>query len=255
MSMISKTKRIVIAAIAVGVFTLAAPSSEAAFLDNVWDLQSQGPVNLETVVGQDLTLQVGDKLFYDDEWFSSPQAIGGAILPSIGAIDVSASVSTEGYFGLQFNIVGFQVNSGQAANFNLGFDVWVSDDQPDLFINDVHMDLIGGGAAGNGNASITEAVSDASGNNVLVDEAGNEVSTLFVVANDDLFDQREDWAYVSPLQKQISVFKDIGVSGGNEGSAKISVFTQHFSQVPEPATMALFALGGVTMIAGRRRKA
>jgi len=254
--MMSKTKRIVIGTIAVGVLSFGSmQTTQAAFMDNIWDLQSQGSVNLDTVIGQDLTLKVGDKLFYDETWFSAPQAIGGALLPSAGAIDVSASVSSEGYFGLQFNIVGFQANSGQAANFNLTFDAVVYPGATDFYISDVHMDLIGGGAAGNGNASITEAVSDASGNNVLVDENGNEVSTLFVVANDLSFDKREDWAFVDPFQKSVSVVKDIGVTGGVEGSAKISIFTQHFSQIPEPATVALLALGGVTMIAGRRRKA
>ncbi len=235
------------------VLAFSANTASAGLMTNIWDLDTQGSVDLGTVIGQDLTLQVGDKLFYHDTWFSNAQALGGVILPTPAAITVSSSVSFEGYFGLQFNIVGFQANVGQAANFNLEFDVWVHPDFPDRYISDVHMDLIGGGAAGTGNASITEAVSDDQGKNVLVDDLGFEKTTLFVVANDQGFDRRQDWGYVEPLQKHISIFKDIGITGGTDGSAHISVFTQHFSQIPEPASLALLAMGGLVIV--RRRKA
>ncbi len=231
---------------------LGTNSTSAALMDNIYDLEAAGPIGLASVIDQDLTLQVGDKLFYHDEWFSNAQALGGVLLPTPGAITVKASTSFEGYHGLMFSIVGFQANNGQAANFHLEFDVWVHPDYPQNFISDVHMDLIGGGAAGTGNASITEAVSDEFDNNVLVDELLNEKASLFVVANNFGFDRRQDWGYVLPLQKHISIFKDIGVTGGTDGSAHISAFTQHFSQIPEPASLALLALGGITMIRRRR---
>ena len=63
--------------------------------------------------------------------------------------------------------------------------------------------------------------------------------------------------FTGPLST-VYVSKDIQVNGGTsqQGSAAISAVYQTFSQVPEPATLALLALGfgGMTVLRRRRKQ-
>lgn len=198
-------------------------------------------INLAAVLDGDNIVRVGDKDF--DFRVPTFQASGGAVAPTSSSIDLFGSQNPAGDFGLKFQLNGFNVASGQSVDGLLEFTVTAND--PNLVINDVEMIMQGGASAGTGVATIVEGVQFAQNGAPALEE------NLFV-ADTPGFNQLQDAAFLISPSKSIFVSKDIGVSGGTNGSAQISAFTQHFSQIPEPATAALFALGGLVMIRRRR---
>jgi hypothetical protein len=204
-------------------------------------------VLLSDLVANGDSIQVGDKLF--DQWFVdlTQNVTSSATPPTAADIKVFGSTNVSGDYGLKFLLVGFNVGPTQALNANLEFRVTVTN--PNFLISDIEMGLTGGGAAGTGVASITEVVQTA--------KNGSIVDNLFVGQTQSFSQLQQHHDLAQPLSS-IFVTKDVGVAGHSAGIAHISAFTQYFSQVnndiPEPASLALFAIGGM-MLVHRRRKA
>jgi hypothetical protein len=203
-------------------------------------------VSLDNVMANDDTVRVGDKDF--DFRSTSYQANGGAALPADSDILLRGSDDADGDFGLQFQLNGFRVGSNQSVDALVQFEVTAN--KPGLMIDGVSMTYNGGAATGTGVATISE--------NALFEEGGSPaLSENLGVADqpDPGSDQLQDEASLIEPSKSIFITKDIGTSGHTDGTADISGFTQHFSQVPEPTSLALFGTGLVLLgSAGRRRR-
>jgi hypothetical protein len=107
------------------------------------------------------------------------------------------------------------------------------------------------GAAKGGSVSITENVypGDPSTSLSIADKF-----VYYTRNNGTSFGILEDHQDFTPL-REIWIKKDVGVTGGDNeaGFAQLSQFQQTFSQIPEPATLALVLLGGLALLRRRRR--
>jgi len=238
--------KMMVCLVALLVGSLAVTASADVIVDEVdpivLDPAGTNGVSLTNLLEGD-SIIVGDKLFSDFEAVFS--AGGLATLPASGDIHIFGSQNTNGDYGIRFNMTGFNVASGDSKNATIQFAVTATD--PNLFINDVSMTLTGGAAAGSGVASIVEGVFDQKNGAPFLQSGQN----LFV-GDSASFDQLFDEDFLTEAAKSIWVVKDIGVAGNQQGIAHISDFTQHFSQVPEPASIVLF-LGGAALIYKRRK--
>lgn len=187
---------------------------------------------------------VGDKTFANFDVTSN--ASGGAVAPTLDSISVSP-VLLDGNLGLRFN--GGWVAMGlykQLIDTAISFSVTASGNYQ---IKDDMLKMTGVNADNGGVVSITEAIFTQDPDTFNQPAVAN--SHVWFI--DDVHQQLIDQGEFAPSQT-IWVQKDIIVSGGQDadGIAHLSIFYQTFSQVPEPATLSLLALGGLAML--RRRK-
>jgi hypothetical protein len=198
--------------------------------------------SLQDIIDQGLSIQVGDKLF---DAFSFTSAPSSGFL----AADVAVQAVQDQFgFGLEFS-GSWVATDTQERDFVLGFGVTVLDQSQ--LVHDVHL-LFNGSEYGSGQASVTEQIFDDGPvplGNLIGQMAVDAPSTL---ENIDLF---------QPL-RHIYVEKDVSVTGGLigeknsvENMARITTIHQTFSQIPEPGTMLLVAVGlfGAMLTTRRRR--
>jgi hypothetical protein len=191
-------------------------------------------------------IEVGDKLF--TSFFVDPTATDGAVAPGLSAIKVRG-VDVNGDYGLIFSGL-WQALSGQLADTAITFKVTAPEG---YLIKDNGLKLLAYGAAKGGSISITENVypGDPSTSLSIADKF-----VYYTRNNGTSYGILEDHKDFTPL-REIWIVKDVGVTGGiNEGGfAQLSQFQQTFSQIPEPATLALLALGGLSLLRRRRQRA
>ncbi|MFA5251982.1 MAG: PEP-CTERM sorting domain-containing protein [Phycisphaerae bacterium] len=199
---------------------------------------------------QGTTLTVGDKVFSGFN-VDIITVSGGAILPDPNLLTVQGVIWNEtGDFGLRFDGVSWDVGSNQTISVNLSFKVSI-DTQPqydDYFIKDVWLYLTGGWAFGTGITGV--------GENVWANFPGDmdPVASLSCWATSS-GNRLSDYKEFDPLKEVYIQTKTLYVSGGANGVAHFNEFFQFYSQVPEPATLALIGLGGVFTLFRRKHKA
>lgn len=196
------------------------------------------------------SIQVGDKIF--SEFKIAALADGGAIRPKASTIMViGCQDESTGDYGLRF-VMSWIAGKDQVVNGNVSFKVAVDPNTGNgHMIKDVSMMLTGASATNGGLVAASETVYDRPIGLDAVELARLSTSVQGNKALDSL--AWKDHAEFTPVSA-IWVKKDISVSGGSltDGSGHLSEFYQFFSQVPEPASMSLLALGTLAML--RRRK-
>lgn len=166
---------------------------------------------------------IGDKTFSDFDF----TAIG----VDLDNVNVTVKPVTDalapGDVGFELIIAGLGVTSG-AADLALKYTV----SAPSAIITDAHLSFTGS-AVGTGLASVAEK---------LCPVGGTCLDDILEVFDSPFATVTQDFTFFTPVQT-IKVSKDIAVLAGNKGFATISIVTQTFTQVPEPATLVLLGAG------------
>ncbi len=208
-----------------------------------WIPLTGNPVPISSL--QDGSLIFGDKKLSDIDFFGF--ATGGAIAPSADSLYIQGGQdTTTGDYGLRFQFAWIAL-SGQNVNTDLKFKISVLPGYDNYFIKDVGMDISGASATGTGGVAVGETVRDAPFGNIIASISCSKD------ANDGGAYLRDHIEF-APLKEIWIWSKDISITGGTNGSAHISEFYQFYSQVPEPATITLLAIGALGLLKRKKSK-
>jgi hypothetical protein len=200
-------------------------------------------------------ITVSDKVFSDFTLFSPASDDPNAVSPGADAIEVTGWQYTAGEYagevGLRFD-GPWQAGYQKVAGSTIGFRVQVDD--PNV-ASDNTLFSSSWAAVDGGSAGVTENVFHTNPNEgpatsfvekyIYTHGSGNKVQTDHV-----------EW---DPADFSDDFWVTVGVSvtGGNTdpaGSAQLNDFFVTFSQIPEPTTMAILGLGGLTALLRRKRQ-
>jgi hypothetical protein len=224
---------------------LAASSASAALIDLT---PAAGQTNSATSVpladlisGQAMGLKVGDKEFTGFSYSrigDMPQAADVLVL---GFRDVS------GNWGVSFHGAFLDLPGGSFSDALIRFmvNVAAAEAAQGQRITDAHLRIAGAGLGDESGFFVDETFAE---NNELLNAF---VSTIGPAQQTQLSDS----AVFAPVTK-LTVTKDILAiaAAGQSQPARASVIDQSFSQIPEPASVALVGLSSLALVgAGRRR--
>ena len=196
-------------------------------------------------------IQVGSLTF--SEFRVTSGVSPGGVAP--GAEDIMVSgVFAEGEYGLSFN-AGWAAVDGGRADTTIGFKV--AAESPQLLI-DNSLWISAFGASGGGLVLVTENVFDADPR--LTPSEADPLANKMVYYSDPqdnrTYDHQDFMLAGQPAAlAEIWVVKDIHVTSAGPGStAGMSEVYQSFSEIPEPATASLLAIGAVGVLFHRKRR-
>ncbi len=195
---------------------------------------------------------VGDKLF--DGFRVTTTKSTGAIAPDDGTISITA-VKVGGDYGLRFN-GGWSAPAGTISDSTIKFHVSVL---PDAVARGWQIKDNSLWISGYGVSSTSDGAAVSVSENVYTSDPDvghtNPVANKFVYYKNDNDNTLYDHKEFVPVT-EVWIVKDVIAYGGtgSTGVAHMSEFYQTFSQVPEPATIALLGLGSLVLVY-RKKKA
>ena len=164
---------------------------------------------------------------------------------SIAGVGITVEAITTAFDpGLGYSLTGFSVLSGSSLDLKLGFIIETRSGAN--LIKDVSLGFAGAQHSGDGSVTIGE--NDCVGGTFANPSLGTNCSTGNTIPNlvslnvqnpgppAEFFDMK-----FTTLTNRVGVFKDISVTGGTDGSASLSSFSQQFSETNVPD-------GGVTLM-------
>jgi hypothetical protein len=186
----------------------------------------------QLIAGQ--TLQVGDKLFDNFSYTTSP----GGQMPAANTVLVQGIVDSSGNYGVLFTGAFNDTFGGTASDALLKFQVSVLDPGKSIVATNLFGDPT---VTGSGIASVTETFVPLPGSMNIFDNTshtGTDSATHVLASG----------------VQTLSVQKDILAFAGNANStAGLTQIGQTFVQTPEPATLVLLATGAVALVPVYRR--
>jgi hypothetical protein len=185
---------------------------------------------------------IGDKLF--NNFTFTPTATGGATLLTASSVTLTPITGPD--IGLQFNALWF-AGTNQFQDTTIGFDVTVVGGGSFL-IKEASTLTSPGGFTGTGAATVSEGLCIGSPcTPVLGTNTINTAGTTILSSN-----------VIFTPSGTLHAVKDIGVTGGSNGTANLSQVTDTFSQTQVPEPTSILLLGSVMVVTGgffRRRQA
>jgi len=222
----------------VAVLFFSTPATSSATTTN---LNTGQTINLATVIGNNLGVQIGDKLFQD--FFFSYLDTDGLNNDLIASNVNLTALSNNIGFGVSFTQPLLALGP-VIKDIVLKYSVTVTD--PNFLISDIHLSITG--SAGNGGLGTV-------GEDAFVGGFGasnvGHLQASIPVSSGDITN-----ADIIPPVVKLWVQKDVIVTGGNNanGFASITIIDQTFSQVPEPSTALLVGLGLLGVVALKRTR-
>lgn len=203
--------------------------------------QTDPPITLGSLLGVDEAhaLVVGDKEFYGFTYQGEPAQ----------ASDITITTLSSPQIGLQFNFTWTSTNASKVDSV-IGYFVHTRDTIPQFFINGVGLNFNGTTTSANNaatNAAVTETVYAA--------DQQTQLGQLSVIdfGPGNANNKDSDFLSINPAARTLFVRKDIQADSAGGGTATISFVDNSFSQTPEPASIALLAVGAGAIMLRRRR--
>ena len=207
------------------------------------NLSDGGTINLATAIDNNLSVQVGDKVFGDFSWVPSGTYTSDVDLVAAN-VNVRAVVNPNDIgFRLEFQL---PLTAGDQDNKDVAFEYTAAVTNSSNLISDIHLS-VNGGDIGDGFWAVSETT----------DAGGFGYQTIgYLDANS--FGPTDSVTNLDYAVAKLWITKDLtamGASDGSDNSHWISSIDQTFSQVPEPSTALLAGLGLLGVIAvGLKRK-
>lgn len=243
-----KAIKLTAAAAVIGAFTTGSYTANALVITT--NCAAADRCTLDELFNNAGAIQVDDKLFSD--WALEPTN-PFSVVPDFSLVEV-VGLDDGGLDpgpGLLFNgngelSVAVDPNTGDSQFLELAFNFQVTVLGPALSIVDNSLSILDFTVAGDGAITIDEAVFGAG----LINLGNKHVEVHGEFPGTDiLFDAIE-----FPPQQTLLIEKTIHLDAGFDGAAELIAFEQRFSQVPEPAALALFGIGLGGLAGWRRRK-
>ncbi len=189
--------------------------------------QNAQAIPLQTLIDTNGTITQDGKVFSDFTF--NVDSAQGSYIGSAAGLDVSG-ITLGDEDGLRF-AGGIAAFSNLVANSELTVTIGYKVTAPSpIWLTDASLGFNGAVTTADASATVTENIY---ATNLLVGQ-------LAVAAPLPLSDHQ----LLAGMYQEIDVLKTISVNGGRNGVASISFVNQTYSEVPEPATVALLALGG-----------
>ena len=232
----------ILASVAVVAFLLTAPTIATAVTTN---LNAGDTINLQTVIDNSLSVQIGDKVFGFDShsWDPNPAELAMAA----ANVNLKAIVNLNDIgFSLQFQVPW---TAGDTDNKDIKFQYTVAVTNSSNLISDLHLSITGT-ASGDAYANVGET---AYSSDFGVGQIGSVQAFVF----DGFPEMAESVTNLDSAVTQLWIYKDMNITGASEGlddSVSITAIDQTFSQIPEPSTMLLVGLGLMGVVAVNRKR-
>ncbi|HUI08217.1 MAG TPA: PEP-CTERM sorting domain-containing protein [Verrucomicrobiae bacterium] len=185
----------------------------------------------------------GNSIYIADKLFGEFNYIAGGDTNNFTDMSISLTAISNSFgYGIKIS-APFHTSDTQLKDFIIDYSVTVSN--APFLISDLHLDY-NGIFSGSAFSSVTESVFDHNGIGV------NQLNQIQVY--EPPYGMMQTNLYLDTPQMKLYIEKDIELGGNATGDqASISAINQVFSQIPEPSSMILTAVGIASLWFWRRR--